>query len=379
MRIVLLGGGTGGHFYPLIAVSEALEDLVKERTLIEPELYYMGPAPFDEQALLEHDVAYLPSAAGKLHRYSSVRNALSFFPISWGIVRATLQLWGLYPDIIFSTGGFAAFPTLYAARLLRIPVVIYDADATPGRVSLWSAKFARFIGIAHPEAASKYPESVRDKIALIGHPIRKEIESPAKEGGYEFLKLDPLAQTVFIMGGSQGARALNEALLDALPELVQKYNVIHQTGNDNLQEVTGVAKLVLRSSPHLERYRPFGLLNALAMRMAAGVSDLIVARAGSGTIFEVASWGRPSILVPIPEDVSHDQTHNAFSYARSGAATVLEQKNLTPHLLIAEIDRILTDKERMAQMSAAAKTFAKPDAAKKIANILLQSALQHTD
>jgi UDP-N-acetylglucosamine--N-acetylmuramyl-(pentapeptide) pyrophosphoryl-undecaprenol N-acetylglucosamine transferase len=308
-----------------------------------------------------------------------VRNALSIFPISWGIVRSVFQLWSLYPDIIFSTGGFAAFPALYAARILRIPVVIYDADASPGRVSLWSSKFARFIGIAHTEAAAQYPEKVRDRIALVGHPIRKEIEAPAKEGGYEFLKLDPQAQTVFIMGGSQGARAINEAVLDALPDLLQKYNVIHQTGNDNIEEVTGVARLILKGSPHLERYRPFGLLNALALRMAAGISDLIVARAGSGTIFEVASWSLPSILVPIPEDVSHDQTHNAFSYARSGAATVLEQKNLTPHLLVAEIDRILSDKAHMAQMSAAAKTFAKPDAAKKIANILLRSALSHTE
>jgi UDP-N-acetylglucosamine--N-acetylmuramyl-(pentapeptide) pyrophosphoryl-undecaprenol N-acetylglucosamine transferase len=356
-----------------------LEDLVKERTLIEPELYYMGPAPFDTQALLEHDVVYLPSAAGKLHRYGSVRNVFSFFPITWGILRTTFQLWSLYPDVIFSTGGFAAFPTLYAARLLRIPVVIYDADATPGRVSLWSAKFARFIGVAHTEAAAKFPEKVRDKIALVGHPIRREIASPAHEGGYEFLKLDQAAPTIFIMGGSQGARAVNEAVLDALPELVAKYNVIHQTGNDNLQEVSGVAKLILKASPHLERYRAFGLLNALALRMAAGVSSLIIARAGSGTIFEVASWGIPAILVPIPEDISHDQTHNAFSYARSGAATVLEQKNLTPHLLVAEIDRIMNDKERRAHMSDAAKTFSRPDAAKKIASVLVQTALRHED
>ncbi|HVU75412.1 MAG TPA: UDP-N-acetylglucosamine--N-acetylmuramyl-(pentapeptide) pyrophosphoryl-undecaprenol N-acetylglucosamine transferase [Candidatus Paceibacterota bacterium] len=379
MRIVLLGGGTGGHFYPLVAVSEALEDLIKERTLIEPELYYMGPSPFDAQALLEHDVVYLPSAAGKMRRYASFANILGFFPTAWGILRATFQLWGLYPDVIFSTGGYAAFPTLYAARLLRIPVVIYDADATPGRVSLWSSKFAQFIGVAHTEAAGKFPEKVRDKIALVGHPIRKEIEMPSKEGGYEFLKLDPTVQTLFIMGGSQGARAINDAVLDALPDLVSKYNVIHQTGNENLEEVSGVANLVLKAAPNLERYRPFGLLNALALRMAAGVANLVVARAGSGTIFEVASWGLPAILVPIPEDISHDQTHNAFSYARSGAATVLEQKNLTPHLLSAEIDRIMNDREKMAQMSQAAKVFAKPDAAKKIANILLQTALQHTE
>lgn len=377
MRIALLGGGTGGHFYPLIAVAEALEERTKERTLIEPDLYYMGPAPFDATTLLEHDIVYLPSAAGKMRRYRSIFNLIGFFPTLWGICKTTLQLFRLYPDVIFSTGGYAAFPTLYAARLLKIPVVIYDADATPGRVSLWSSKFALWIGVAHPDAVEKFPKAVREKIALVGHPIRKEIEMPAKEGGDVFLKLDPSVPTVFIMGGSQGARAINEAVLDTLPALVEKYNVIHQAGNANVEETTGVAKLILRNAPHAERYRAFGLLNALAMRMAAGTATLVVARAGSGTIFEIASWGIPAILVPIPEDISHDQTHNAFSYARSGAAVVIEQRNLAPHILAAEIDRIISDPQRIATMSEAAKKFAKPQAAQKIADILLATALQH--
>lgn len=377
MRIVLLGGGTGGHFYPLIAIAEALEDLTKERTLVEPELYYVGPAPFERAALLEHDIEYVPSSAGKMRHYPSILNVLGVFATAWGIVRSTMQLYRLYPDVIFSTGGYAAFPGLYAARILRIPVVIYDADATPGRVSLWSSKFARWIGVAHPEAASHFPATVRDRIAHVGHPIRREIESPAKEGGHEFLKLDKSVPTIFIMGGSQGAQAINNVVLDALPQLVASYNVIHQTGNANVDETDKVAKLILRNISHEERYRPFGLLNALALRMAAGVASIVVARAGSGTIFEIASWGIPAILVPIPEDVSHDQTQNAFSYARSGAAEVIEQRNLTPHLLFAEIERIVKDPARSTQMSQAAKVFARPQSARKIATVLLEVAIEH--
>jgi UDP-N-acetylglucosamine--N-acetylmuramyl-(pentapeptide) pyrophosphoryl-undecaprenol N-acetylglucosamine transferase len=377
MRIVLLGGGTGGHFYPLIAVTEALEDICRERTLIEPELFYVGPAPFEKAALLDHDITYVPSPAGRLRRYASVLNILGFFPTAWGVIRSTLLLYQLYPDVIFSTGGYAAFPTLYAARLLRIPVIIYDADATPGKVSLWSSKFARWIGVAHPEAASRFPRAVRDRIAQVGHPIRKEIESPAKEGGHEFLKLDRSVPTILVMGGSQGARAINEAILDALPQLVASYNIVHQAGNGNVDETEKVARLILRDVQHADRYRSFGLLNALALRLAAGVSSLVIARAGSGTIFEIASWGIPSILIPIPEDVSHDQTANAFSFARSGAATVIEQRNLTPHLLVAEVERIINDPARITAMSAAAKTFARPESARKIAIILLDTALQH--
>lgn len=377
MKIALTGGGSGGHFYPLIAVVEAIEDICKERTLLEPELYYIGPPPFDREALVEHAVEYLASPAGRIRRYPSVLNIFSIFVNAAGIARSIWQLYHLYPDVVFSTGGFAAFPTLWAARMLNIPIVVYDADAVPGRVSLWSAKFARWIGLAHPDAARKFPESVRYKIARVGHPIRKEVEQPASEGGYEFLKIDASVPTIFIMGGSQGARALNEVILDALATLVNDYNIIHQAGAANIEEVSNIASVALRDSRFMHRYKIFGLLNALALKMAAGTAAIIIARAGSGTIFEIASWGIPAILVPIPKDVSHDQTENAFSYARSGGAIVIEQRNLTPHVLIAEIRRVLNDKPLLESMRTAARAFARPAAARKIASILLEIAIGH--
>lgn len=377
MRIVLTGGGSGGHFYPLIAVAEAIEDLCRERTLLEPDLYYVGPEPFDKVALLEHDITYKQSPAGRFRRYPSVFNILGSFSTAVGIIRSTFQLFRLYPDVVFSTGGFASFPTLCAARILQIPVVIYDADATPGRVSLWASKFARWIGLAHPDAAEKFPAKVRDKIARIGHPIRKEIETPSKEGGHEFLKLDPSIPTVFIVGGSQGARAINEVVLDTLPQLLSRYNVVHQAGADNVDEVGKIASVILKDSQFGTRYKIFGLLNTLALRMTAGISSLVVSRAGSGSIFEIASWGLPSLLIPIPIDISHDQTENAFSYARTGGCVVVEQYNLTPNLLVAEIDRIMGDAALQAKMSAAAHAFARPQAAQKIAAILLEMVIEH--
>lgn len=377
MRIVLTGGGTGGHFYPLIAITEAIEDICKERRLIEPELYYIGPPAFDEEALREHDITYKPSPAGKIRRYGSILNVLGFFSTAAGVIKSTLQLYSLYPDVVMSTGGYAAFPTLYGARLLKIPVVIYDADATPGRVSLWSSVFARWIALAHPDAASKFPAKVRDRIARVGHPIRREITAPMREGGHEFLHLDPTVPTVFVMGGSQGAKVINECVLDTLKLLTAEFNVVHQAGAANLAETGSISSVVLKDSNFPNRYKLFGLLNALALRMAAGIADVIVARAGSGTIFELASWGVPAILIPIPEDVSHDQIENAYSYARAGACEVVEQKNLTPHVLLAEIKRIVGDKEQRTKMADAAKAFARPDAAKKVGQVLLDIALEH--
>lgn len=377
MKIAFTGGGTGGHFYPHIAVAEAIEVLCKERTLIEPELYYIGPPAFDPVTLQEHDITYRPSPAGKLRTYPSLLNITDMVKTFFGVIASIFQLFVLYPDVVFSTGGYAAFPTLWAARILAIPVVIYDADATPGRVSLWSAKFARWIGIAHTEAAERYPARIRDKIARVGHPIRAEIVHPAKEGGYEFLKLDESAPVLFIMGGSQGAVAINNTILDSLPELLKDYNIVHQAGSANQQDVVLISSVVLKGSEYQDRYKVFGLLNTLALRMAAGVSSLVIARAGSGTIFEIASWGIPSILVPLPMEVSRDQTENAFSYARTGAAEVIEQQNLTPHVLVAEVHRIMNDKELRQKMSDAAQSFAKPDAARKIASVLLEIAISH--
>ncbi len=376
MKIVLTGGGTGGHFYPLIAIAEAIEDICMEKRLVEPQLFYFGPAAFDPTALVEHDIEHVTVGASSINK-DGRPSPFGFIGSFFAALGAFPKVFSIYPDVVFSTGGYVAFPTLMCAKILRIPVVIYDADAKPGKVSFWSAKFARWIAIAHPDAVKGFPEKLKDRIARTGHPIRKEIESSEHEGGHEFLKLDSSVPTIFVVGGSSGARAINECLLDALPTLLEKYNIVHQTGTANLQEVSGIASVSLRESQYQERYRTFGLLNALALKMTAGISSLVISRAGSGSIFEIASWGIPAILVPIPLDVSHDQTENAFSYARAGGATVIEQRNLTPHVLVAEIERVMNDEALRTKMKAAAKQYARPGAGRAIAEIILETALEH--
>ena len=156
----------------------------------------------------------------------------------------------------------------------------------------------------------------------------------------------------------------------------KKYQVIHQTGNKNYQDMQKMSDIALEASPFKSRYKPFDYLNDLAMKMSAGAASLVISRSGS-TIFEIASWGLPSILIPIPESISHDQTTNAFSYARTGAADVIEENNLTTEILLSEIEKILSNPELQAKMAAAAKAFAKPDAAKKIAEQIIDIALTH--
>jgi UDP-N-acetylglucosamine--N-acetylmuramyl-(pentapeptide) pyrophosphoryl-undecaprenol N-acetylglucosamine transferase len=241
-------------------------------------------------------------------------------------------------------------------------------------VNKWAGKFARKIAISFPESASFFPA---EKVAFTGNPIRKALLIPARDGAFEFLKLEPSLPIILIYAGSQGSSVLNDTILAALPRLVEKYQIVHQTGEANIQEIEGRSKVVLAATPYANRYRAFGYLNELAIRMSVGVAKIVIGRAGAGTIFEIAAWGLPSILIPIPEGVSHDQAKNAFAYARTGAATVIEQNNLTPGLLASEIDRILDNPQIARTMGNAARSFARVDASRTIAEALLSIALSH--
>ena len=378
MKILFTGGGSGGHFYPIIAVAEAINDLARERRLIEPQLFYAAPEPYDRELLIANNITFVPASAGKIRRLSSffdhLLNFFDYFKTAWGIVVSVLRVFFLYPDVIFSTGGYASFPTLLAGKLFRIPVVILNCDASPGKVNHWAAGFAQKVAVAFAEGAASFP---KEKIAHTGNPVRKAVLVPAREGAYEYLKLDRDIPVLLITGGSQGSQTVNEAVLAALPRLLEKYQVIHQTGAAHIEEVIGRSKVVMGDNPYLARYKPFGYLGDLATRMAAGAANLIISRAGAGTIFEIASWGIPSILIPIPEPTSHDQTKNSFAFARAGAAVVIEQNNLTPGLLISEAGRILDHEPVKHAMSNAARAFARPDAAALIASALLDIALSH--
>lgn len=373
MKILLTGGGTAGHFTPLIAVAEAIRDISKEQKLIEPMIYYAGPVPFDADALFANDIIFVKTSAGKVRRYFSFMNVVDFFKTAWGVVVSIFRIFFLYPDVIFSKGGYASFPTLLAARLFRIPVVIHESDTKPGRVSTWSATFATKIAVSYAQTAAYFP---KEKTAVTGQPIRRAILNKTNEGAHEFLGLEKNVPVILVLGGSLGAVAINDAILRALPELLKNYQVIHQTGEANFEEVTQLASVILNNVDEKGRYHPFAYLNELAMRMASGAADLVISRAGS-TLFEIAAWGLPSIVIPIPKDVSHDQTTNAIAYAKTGAAVSIEQNNLSPVLLTSEIHRIMDNPDLYARMKLAAEAAGSTNAAKIIAQELVDIGLSH--
>ncbi len=375
MKILLTGGGTGGHFYPIIAVAQSINSLAKEEKLVDVKLYYMAPQPYDKNALFENNVTFISGTSGKSRNYFSLLNYFDIFKTGFGVLSAIWKLYWLYPDVVFGKGGYVSFPALFAARFLRIPVVIHESDSHPGKVNMWAGRFARRIAVSYPEAAEHFK---KEKVAYTGNPIRREILHTASDGAHEFLKLEPNIPVILILGGSQGSEKVNEAIVDSLSELVKKYQIIHQTGVNNLVAVQETGKVVLEKSQFKNRYKPFDYLNNLALRMAAGVADLVVSRAGS-TIFELALWGIPSILIPIKESNGDHQRKNAYSYARTGAAEVIEENNLTPHVLISEIDRLMDATDLRAQMHAAAQKFARTDSADLIAQEILDIGLEHEE
>lgn len=376
MKIVLTGG-TGGHFYPLIAIAEALQDLSKEQRILPPQLFYLADKPFDEEALFTNNIVFIQAPAGKVRRYFSLQNAIDLFKTAWGVVRCYFILLKIYPDVVISKGGYASVPTVMAAGWLKIPLIIHESDSRPGRANLLAAKRATRIAVAFESAGKAFPANVQGKIARIGTPVRKELlRLPERDAAQAALGLDASLPTILIVGGSSGSLRINETVLDALPELVSFANVIHQTGKTHFESVRSTANVIINKGPK-EHYHPFPYLNSESLRNAAASADIIIARAGTGSITEIALWGIPAILIPIPESVSHDQRTNAYAYASTGAARILEEGNLTSNLLASEARRIATDPNAAAGMSAAAAGFANPEAARIIASEAITIALSH--
>ena len=374
MKIVFTGGGTGGHFYPIIAVAQKVNQIIDQEHIIGAKLYYLSDGPYDKEILLENRLLYEEIRSGKMRTYFSFKNFLDIFKVFFGTLNAIFKIFTIYPDVVFGKGGYASFPTIFAARILRIPVVIHESDSAPGRVNKWAGHFAKKVAVSFEQAAEYFPQKT---IAWTGQPIRTEIEHKgARREALEYFKLEGEIPVIVILGGSQGAELINNVVLDALPRLIKNYQIIHQTGVKKFKTVSSQAEVILSKDKYGIKYLPFPFLNSLQLKMAASVATLIVSRAGS-TLFEIASWGVPSILVPFKNSHADHSRKNAFSYARAGACSVIEEANMTANILSSEIERITNNKMGYEKMAQNAKAFSKPGAAEKIARALVDLALSH--
>lgn len=382
MKILLTGGGSGGHFYPLIAVAREIVKMARNKHMLDPKIIYAADTPYDKKILFEENIKFLKLPAGKLRRYFSLRNFIDPFKTIFGTILAIIKIYLEMPDIIFSKGGYASMPALIAARILKIPLIIHESDSVPGKANMFAKSFASRIAISFPESLKYFPEN---KTALTGNPIRAAVVGGNFLEAKEIFHLEISAEekiyppTILIIGSSQGAKIINDITLRALPELIKNFQVIHQCGANNFDETWKIATVVLKDSENKGRYHLFDFLNESQYRNASYAASIVVSRASAGAIFEIAVWGKPSILIPIIDSAQDHQRENAWNYASSHAAIVIEESNFTPHILLSEIKNILSDKERVKKMSEAARKFSKPEAANTIAEEIINLALEHIE
>ena len=382
MRIVLTGGGSGGHIFTLIAVIRELKKLAITNNFFL-EMIYLGPDDFVLPYIIKEGIGVKKIFAGKLRRSFSLENFLDFFKTIAGIFQSFFYLYFLMPEVVFSKGGYGSFPVVLGSFLFFIPVYIHESDAVPGLVNHLTGKFAKRIFISFEYTKKYFPAS---KTILVGNPVRAFLLSleANKENTKKLLGLSLERPTVIIIGGSQGAKHLNDLVLDIIPKIIDKVEIIHQTGKNNFNQVKGEAEVVFReiigSDKNKSFYHPVPFFeetpnpSILSLRDVFLASDLIIVRAGSGLLFEVAAFGKPSIVIPLPWASRDHQKINAYEYARNGAAVVVEESNLKPNIFSELILQIISNKERQKKMSEAAFAFAKPESAKQIANYLINMA-----
>jgi UDP-N-acetylglucosamine--N-acetylmuramyl-(pentapeptide) pyrophosphoryl-undecaprenol N-acetylglucosamine transferase len=366
MKILFTGSGTGGHVFPLVAIVREIRRIYPKKDL---EFYYLGPK--DEFSLIllsQEDFIIKTIISGKIRRYFSWQNFVDIlFKIPFGIIQSFFLLLSIKPDLVFSKGGSGSISVTYPARFLRIPVLIHESDVVPGLSNQTTAKWAKKIFISFPK--TEYFDL--EKTILTGNPIRSDILNGDKEKAVETFNLTLSKPIFLIMGGSQGAETINDFVLRVLNDLLKDYEIIHVTGTQNLKQIAAEAQVVIDKD--LDKYyHPVGFLDEEKIKHAYKASDLIISRSGSGSIFEIAAVGKPSILIPLPSAAADHQSKNAYAYADTGAAMVIEQENLTPNFFMENIQLLFLHPEKMEQMSQAALAFAKPLAARAIAREILE-------
>ena len=351
-KIVLTGGGSAGHVTPHMALIPTLQ----ERGY---EISYIGSHSGIERRLIEEmGIPYYPISTGKLRRYFDLKNFTDPFRVLKGVSEARSLMKKLQPDIIFSKGGFVALPVVRAAAGRKIPIIAHESDLTPGLANRLSLRYVDVFCCNFPETMEILPA---DKAHLTGTPIRKELAEGDRDRALAFTGLSGKKPVLMIIGGSLGAGAINDAVRDALPELLTRYEIVHLCGrgktDDSLSARTGYAQY-----EYIGKELPD--LFALA--------DIVISRAGANAICELAALGKPNLLIPLGTHASRgDQILNAQSFEHRGFSMVLQEEDITTKILLDAVDELYEKRDRYIEAMKEAKTR---DAVRLIADLIDQYA-----
>ena len=333
-KIVMTGGGTAGHVTPNIALFPALraEDY---------EIHYIGSFDGIEKKLIEDfDVPYYGISTGKFRRYFDPKNFSDPFRVMKGFFEARKILKHIKPDVVFSKGGFVSVPVVRAAASLKIPCIIHESDMTPGLANKLCIPVSRKICCNFPETFDMLPP---EKADLTGSPIREELSTGNKEAGLAFCGFNHEKPVIMVMGGSQGAAAVNQAIRDALPKLLEKYQVVHLCGKDKMDNL-------LLTVPG---YKQFEYIKE-EMKDLLAMADLVISRSGANAISEILALRKPNILIPLPSGRG-DQLLNADSYEAQGFSIVINEDDLTTKVLLQKVEELWQNKETYVKTMSESK------------------------
>ncbi len=367
MRVLIAGGGTGGHIYPALAVARSLRERRDRPTA--PELVWVGGhRGLESELVREAGIRCRRLFLRSLRTVdASIHAVLDPLRLGASVPQAVAILARERPAAIFTTGGYVAVPILMAAEPLRIPVVLWEGNAVPGRAVRATARLADALAVSY-ESAGRALASTRVPTYLTGTPIR-DVTSIGRADARRRLDLPADAPTVLIFGGSQAVRRFNAAVAEALPRLVERVQVLHVTGESGY--AAALAERERLEPERRARYRPYPFLRD-EMLPALVATDLVVGRAGSSTLAEVTALGIPAVIVPYPHAGAH-QGANATILAESGAARVVADEDFDANALLAATDLIF-DAPARAAMAAAARSFGRPGAADAVAALVLALA-----
>jgi UDP-N-acetylglucosamine--N-acetylmuramyl-(pentapeptide) pyrophosphoryl-undecaprenol N-acetylglucosamine transferase len=359
VKILIAGGGTGGHVFPGIAVAEELR---VHHANVEV-LFVGGRNGLEAQAVPEAGFRLrLVATAGFARRrpwmwpWAAVVNLFGFLQAIWVVLTER-------PRAVLGTGGYVSGPVSVAARLLGVPLLLQEQNSIPGLTNRWLSRIANEVHLSFLEARRWFPR--RDHLKVTGNPVRAFILSGEREHALHEFRLDARRPTLFVFGGSLGAKRINSAAVDALRRLKGRVDVqaILQTGREDHDNVQAAVEKDDLPATVLAFVRE--------MHLAYAAADLVVCRAGAMTLAEIAVCGRPSILIPYPYAANDHQRVNAANLADRGAAVLIEDAELNGDRLAKEIAHLLADRQTLSRMSANARLFARPDAAARIARSLV--------
>ena len=362
MRIIVSGGGTGGHIYPAVTIANQIKEKQPDA-----EIIFVGTKEGLESEIVPrygYPIEFIEVAG--FQRKLSLDTIKSAFKLLAGLVDALKLIRRIKPDLVVGTGGYVCGPVLFLAALQGIPTCIQEQNAMPGVTNKILAHFVKKVFLGYQEA-EKYFSGNSGKL-FTGNPIRKEILEVSRAVAIEKLKLDPAKKTILVSGGSRGARSINDAmaLVDTSLAGRSDVQVIHITGETGHEKFIGqVEKNVLMS----DNIKVFSYMHDMPLALAA--ADLAVFRSGAIGLAELMAKGIPSILVPYPYATANHQEYNARAVEGAGAAVVILDRELTGEILLKQIESLLTDESRLQKMKAAAKALGRPEAAEDIARKVL--------